>query len=135
VFGLASSAVVLGVAEVYDSNLLRAAAYTGFFLNLFNLLPIVPLDGGRAAAALHPYVWLAGAAGMLALFLVFPSPLLILIALIGGMDGWRRLKAFRRGEDLDYYHVRPAQRLAVLATFAALAVLLVGGMHVSHVKV
>ena len=135
VFGLVSSAAVLGLAEANDSDLLRAAAYTGFFLNLFNLLPITPLDGGRAAAALHPYVWLAGAAGMVGLFFVFPSPLLLIIALIGGLDGRRRLKAFRRGEDLAYYHVTPLRRLMVAGTFGALAVLLVLGMQLSHVDV
>ena len=31
---------------------LIALAFTGFFLNLFNLLPIVPLDGGRIVAAI-----------------------------------------------------------------------------------
>ena len=43
------------------SGLLRALAFTGFFLNLFNLIPMVPLDGGRAAAALHPSIWLLAA--------------------------------------------------------------------------
>jgi Zn-dependent protease len=32
--------------EAADSNLLRALAYTGFFLNLINLLPVGFLDGG-----------------------------------------------------------------------------------------
>jgi Zn-dependent protease len=32
--------------DVYDSRLLLALAYTGFLLNLFNLIPIVPFDGG-----------------------------------------------------------------------------------------
>ena len=34
--------------------------YTGFFLNLFNLLPVVPLDGGRAMAAMSPWMWFVG---------------------------------------------------------------------------
>jgi Zn-dependent protease len=135
VFGLASSAAVLAASYAFDSDLLRAAAYTGFFLNLLNLLPIVPLDGGRAAAALHPYTWLAGVALMAGLFFVFPSPLLIIIALFGVMEGWSRLKAFRRGETGEYYRVTPAQRATVAATFAGLAVLLVAGMAVSHFEV
>src|SRR5438093_6493587 len=42
----------VGVAE--DSQKLKALAFLGFFLNLFNLLPVIPLDGGRVTAALHP---------------------------------------------------------------------------------
>ena len=34
----------------------RALAFAGFFLNLFNLLPVVPLDGGRAMAAMAPWM-------------------------------------------------------------------------------
>ena len=39
---------------------LPALAFTGFFLNLFNLAPILPLDGGRAMAAMSPWMWLVG---------------------------------------------------------------------------
>ena len=47
VLGTLGAAAVLGLGELQDSDLLRAAAHTGFLLNLFNLLPIPPLDGGR----------------------------------------------------------------------------------------
>jgi Zn-dependent protease len=43
--GLASLAV-WGVGEAIDSRLLIALAYVGFLLNLFNLIPFRPLDGG-----------------------------------------------------------------------------------------
>src|SRR5688572_27962684 len=43
--GLASLRVWL-VGESTDSRFLVALAYTGFLLNLFNLIPVRPLDGG-----------------------------------------------------------------------------------------
>ena len=67
VLGTLGAAVVLGLGEYTNSDLLRAAGHTGFLLNLFNLLPIVPLDGGRAMAAIHPALWIAGIAGLAAL--------------------------------------------------------------------
>ena len=78
-------------------TLLEAAAFTGFFLNLFNLLPIVPLDGGRAAAALHPLAWIVGIAGLAGLAIWHPNPILFLFLVIGGMEAWTRLRVWRRG--------------------------------------
>lgn len=43
--GLASLGVWIA-GEALDSRLLVALAYTGFLLNLFNLIPLRPLDGG-----------------------------------------------------------------------------------------
>ena len=40
--------------------LLAALAHTGYFLNFFNMIPIVPLDGGRIMAAISPWAWLVG---------------------------------------------------------------------------
>jgi Zn-dependent protease len=44
--GLVSLAFLLA-GESQNSDLLRALAYFGFFLNLINLLPFGPLDGGQ----------------------------------------------------------------------------------------
>lgn len=46
--GLASLAT-WGIGEATDSRLLVALAYSGFLLNLFNLIPVRPFDGG--------YIW------------------------------------------------------------------------------
>ncbi len=73
-----------------DSELLIALAFVGFFLNLFNLLPIVPLDGGRAMAAIHPVFWAVGFIGLVALLIVAPNPILLLILVLGGLELWRR---------------------------------------------
>jgi Zn-dependent protease len=65
-----------------DSRLLLAIAYAGLFLNLFNLLPFPLLDGGRITAILSPRVWLLGAPLMVALLFYWPSPVLVLIAVL-----------------------------------------------------
>jgi Zn-dependent protease len=43
--GLAAAACWV-IADAYDSHLFYTLAYTGFFLNLFNLIPVGILDGG-----------------------------------------------------------------------------------------
>ena len=60
--GSLGAAAVWAVGAQQDSNLLRALAYTGFLLNLFNLLPIGFLDGGAIARSIR-YLRLGGARG------------------------------------------------------------------------
>ncbi|VVD75168.1 site-2 protease family protein [Pandoraea fibrosis] len=78
---LASMACYFAARE-QDSNLLLALAYAGCFLNLFNLIPLSPFDGGRITAVLSPRIWFAGVPVLVALFLWHPSPILILVALL-----------------------------------------------------
>ena len=60
---------------------LLAVAYAGFMLNLFNLIPVSPLDGGRITAVLSPRLWLLGACAA-GLVLVAPSLILIIVAIM-----------------------------------------------------
>ncbi|MFS1511632.1 site-2 protease family protein [Chengkuizengella sp. SCS-71B] len=61
-------------------QLLLVIAYVGFLLNLVNLLPIHPLDGGRIATAVTRWLWLAGLIGGLAVIIFFlQSPLFFII--------------------------------------------------------
>jgi Zn-dependent protease len=137
ILGSLGAAGVLALSHATGSRLLEAVAFTGFFLNLFNLLPIVPLDGGRAAAALHPLVWVAGILGLAALAVWHPNPILFIFLLFGGMEAWKRLRAWRAGDEAtaEYYTVTRNQRIAVAVTYLGLAALLVVGMAQSHVRV
>jgi Zn-dependent protease len=135
ILGTAGAAAVWAAGEALDSDLLRAAAYVGFLLNLFNLIPITPLDGGRAVAALHPAIWIGGLAALAGLMFLHPSPFLILILVIGGLDAWRRWRGRSYGgaAAASYYAVLPWQRAAVAVTYVGLIGVLVIAMHASYV--
>jgi len=64
----------------------------GAMLNLFNLFPISPLDGGRIVAVLSPHLWLLGLVGVLIFACFFPSVILIFIVIVGFFSWWRRVR-------------------------------------------
>jgi Zn-dependent protease len=134
IVGGLGAAAVWGVGVATGSDLLVALAFTGFFLNLFNLAPISPLDGGRIVAAIHPALWIAGLALLLALAFVAPNPILILILVLGGLESWRRWQHRKHPEAEAYYRVAPGRRLVVGVAYIAVAALLTGGMTATFVE-
>lgn len=131
--GSAGALALYVVALAYDSQQLKALAFLGFLINLFNLLPVLPLDGGRISAALHPALWFVGLLGLLALVLYAPNPILILILLLAGSELWARWRTRRSPQMRAYYRVRPHQRLLMGVLYFGLAAALVLGMHATHV--
>jgi Zn-dependent protease len=134
IIGSLGAAAVWLAAEALDSEVLMVIAYIGFFVNLFNLLPIVPLDGGRAAAAIHPALWLVGLAALAVMVFLSPNPILILILVIGGLQLWSRWRERGSEEAREYYEIAGWQRLAVGVTYVGLAALLVLGMDATHIE-
>jgi Zn-dependent protease len=134
VLGSLGAAALIPVYLLTGDEIWRALAFTGFFLNLFNLLPVVPLDGGRAMAAMAPWMWFVGFAALVAVTIAFPNPILLIILLFGGLETWRRWRQRRAGGDEQeaYYRVTPRARAAVAAVYVGLIVALAVGMDVSH---
>jgi len=132
ILGSVGAAACWVAGEATGSDLLVALAFVGFLLNLFNLVPITPLDGGRAAAALHPALWFAGLLMMVALVVVSPNPILLLIVVLGGLDLWRRWR--ERGESAEYYRLPIAQRATVAVVYLGLVVVLALAMSATYVE-
>jgi Zn-dependent protease len=135
ILGSLGAAAVAVAGGLTGSSLLLALAYVGFLLNLFNLLPVVPLDGGRAMAAMAPWMWFVGFGALVAMVFIFPNPILLIIVLFGGLETWRRWKQrkTRSLEQAAYYRVSPRNRLLVAAVYVGLIAALVFGMNETHI--
>jgi len=97
-------------ARSSGSNLLLAVSYSGFFLNLFNLIPLMPFDGGRVTAVISPRLWLLGVPILIGLFIWRPSPMLILVAIMAAphvLSVWRG----RHEQSAEYYDIPFGKRL------------------------
>jgi Zn-dependent protease len=134
VLGSIGSAACLVIWRVTGNDFWQALAFTGLFLNLFNLMPVVPLDGGRAMAAMSPWMWIAGFFATLGLAIAFPNPIILLIVLVAGYETYKRLKLRRAGgaRQSDYYRVSPRNRAVVAVVYLSLIVALVVGMHATN---
>jgi Zn-dependent protease len=135
ILGTVGSGVCLAIGEAANSDFFRALAYIGFFLNLFNLLPVVPLDGGRAMAAMAPWMWFLGFGGLVALEFLAPNPILLIICVFAGFELYRRWQARKSGsiEQAAYYRVSPRNRVLVGVVYLGLIGLLVLGMDATHI--
>lgn len=104
-----------------DNNLLLAVSYAGFFLNLFNLIPLSPFDGGRITAVLSPRIWFAGVPVLVALFLYHPSPLLIVMAILA-LPQLKRAWHYdpRDPENVCYYTVPVSVKLTYACYYLGL---------------
>ena len=128
ILGTIGTLVPLGIWLATGEEFWQALTYVGFFLNLFNLLPVLPLDGGRAMAALSPWVWFVGYVGLVALTFIFPNPVLILILLLGGLESWRRFKARNTPESKAFHAIPRRTRVLVAVVYLGLAALLAVGV-------
>ncbi|HXN04917.1 MAG TPA: site-2 protease family protein [Candidatus Acidoferrum sp.] len=132
---IAAGLCYLGYLSMPDSStgqLLRALAYFGFLINLFNLIPLTPLDGGRVTSLLSKWFNVAGlviAAGLL-LFETQTgtnvSPVLFLVLIFGAFSTWQRFRSTQLNP--AYYAVDAQTKVIVGSLYLALLLALGLGM-------
>jgi Zn-dependent protease len=98
-----------------------ALAFAGFLLNLFNLTPVGPLDGGRIAGAITKWMWTFGAVILGVLLVRWRNPLLLPILLLGIWQIWHSIVEEKRRR---FYNVTLAQRATIAVAYFSLVLIL-----------
>lgn len=122
--GSAGAAFCLVVGWMTDEPFWYALASTGFLINLFNMIPISPLDGGRIVGVISRWIWAAGYVIGIGVFWVTRSPILLLILVLGLFSLGKTL----RGPRADYFDVPMEKRVQVGTWYFGLLALLALGM-------
>jgi Zn-dependent protease len=122
VLGTLGGLATLGLYAITREPLFLGLAYFNFIINLFNLAPLLPLDGGRAVGAMSPVFQLLGLVVMVALF--FVAPIMVFIALLGLPELWHRWKTRNTPEGRTYYDLPLRQRAAVGVVYLGLIAVL-----------
>ncbi len=133
VVGSGAALLCYFAGEAIGSDLLIALAYSGFMLNLFNLLPVSPLDGGRITAIISPRIWLLGVPALIGLFFWRPSPMLLLVVFMAApqiLKVWRGQAA--EGLAPGYYDVPLGKKAEYAAWYLGLAALLAMLSYETH---
>src|SRR5712691_9092017 len=137
-FGWPSSVcLLLALQSPHIRSIWAPLAYFGFFINLFNLIPIVPFDGGRILAAIDRRIWIVGFLGLLG-FLIWSwingnfSPWLLFFVIMAGIQFWSHRAGANTAEAKAYYTVPLGERIVLSVLYFGLAAVLVLGMSLSH---
>jgi len=112
--------LVLGAGRAWQQPLLVALGHTAVLLNLFNLVPVSPLDGGRIAGAFTRIYWVLGYAVGIGALLLTRSPLLLVVLIVGLFTLVRRWRDPVPGYDA----LSSRQRATIALAYAALVIAL-----------
>ena len=112
--------ITLAGGMLFELPLLVALGHAAALLNLFNLIPVSPLDGGRIAGVFTRPFWIVGYCLGLAATILTRSPMLVLIMLVGFITLWQRARHPVPG----YHDVPQTQLVAMGVAYLVLVVAL-----------
>jgi len=118
------SALVCLVCYLWTNSILMLIlSYTACLLNLFNLIPCDPLDGGRIAAAISPRLWWVGSIVIAILFVYTYNFFIFIIFLFSLFRLWQHHDVLPHSQ---YYHLTLRQRMAISWWYFGLVMILSG---------
>lgn len=118
ILGTLGGLAVLGLYAATGEPVFLGLAYFNFIINLFNLAPMLPLDGGRTVGAMSLVFQMVGLVVMVGM--VFVAPIMAFIAVLGLPELWNRWKTRKTPEGRAYYDLPMKSRIAVGAVYIGL---------------
>jgi len=100
--GLISFLPAVVLYETTGDPFWALVVFLGAMINLFNMIPVSPLDGGRIVSVLSTKIWLLGLILLGAYAFIAHSPLMVIILIIGVVSWWNRAREGYRGGLLAY---------------------------------
>ena len=128
VLGSIAAIVCVLLYYVDGQNIFLALAYVGFMLNLFNLIPMYPIDGGRIVSAISPKIWFIGIPIMIIVAYKFFNPILFIFIIFGIIQAIKQ----NRNPNKQYYSVEISTRLTFAVLYFGLIILLGYGLYYIH---
>jgi Zn-dependent protease len=122
ILGTFASLVVLQLYKWLEQPLYLAIAAAGFAVNLFNLLPIGMLDGGRISGAVTKWMWVFGGGWLIYKVVKQPNPLMLIVLLLVAFQVYASI--VREKDDKSFYDVTIGQRAGIAAVYFILVVFL-----------
>ncbi|WP_240627429.1 site-2 protease family protein [Thermoflavimicrobium daqui] len=95
--GTVGALISYGLGFATGNEVFFVIAMIGFFLNLFNLIPVHPLDGGRIVVAITRWLWIVGLVVGLALIIYLQSLLLLVIYALFVWEIWATFRKRKQG--------------------------------------
>ena len=92
-WGLGAAVLSYGLYLVTSQPIFAAIAHTGAWVNLFNLLPVWQLDGGRGFGAMSRNQRLVAAGATFAAFAVTRDPILLLVGIVAAVVAFMKPSA------------------------------------------
>lgn len=128
VLGSLAALFCLLVGLEFKNSFFLALAYSGFLINIFNLIPVSPLDGGRIVSAISPKLWLIGIPVLAVAAFYFFNPIIILLLILGVYQAFQQWKA----TDKSYYDTPADTRMLFALLYFGLLLSLGVGMAYIH---
>jgi Zn-dependent protease len=128
--------ICFGLALDLHLQWMMAVASASFVINLWNMIPVPPLDGGRICAAVSPWFWILGVILLGASLFLFHQGASIIIIVVILVFALPRLKATlfqpHTEEMKKYYAMTMSRRMTMALLYLALiGVLLFGYANAS----
>lgn len=128
ILGSLAALLCVGIYMITEDNLFLALAYTGFIINLFNLIPVHPLDGGRIVTAISPKIWLIGIPLLLFMSIKFFNPIIIIFLIMGCVQAYKQWKE----PNADYYNTSIYTKILYSLIYFGLMAILAFGIYYIH---